>query len=349
MSASRRPSAPVRRAESRRPALPRWAALAVLSALALAPAVALAHAFAPALLDVREGPAGTEITWKVPTTLGEAPDLRPVLPDSCRRVTDASVEPVPQALVERWLVDCGPGGLAGSTLRVDGTTEVPMDVVARVELADGRAISAVLRDGARELELPTVAGAGAVTITYLRLGVRHILGGFDHLTFVLGLLLLVRSLGSLVRTITAFTLAHSITLALAVLGVVHLPSATVEAMIALSILLLAVELARPASAPQTLTLRFPWLVAFTFGLLHGFGFAGALSEIGLPPGDVPLALLWFNVGVETGQLLFVGALLVAAALLRRLRAGRLLDVWQRIAPWGIGGLSAFWVFQRLMG
>lgn len=323
-------------------------ALVAALVVALAPSQAWAHAFAPALLDVREGPTGTTVVWKVPATLGESPALRPVLPPACRPVTDATVEPVTQAMVERWVVDC-PGGLAGATIRVDGETEVPTDVVVRVELADGRSVSAVLRDGARELAIPAAQAGGAVTATYLRLGVHHILGGFDHLLFVLGLLLLVRSGWSLVRTVTAFTLAHSVTLALAVLGLVHVPPAPVETAIALSILLLAVELARPADAPPTLAARLPWLVAFAFGLLHGFGFAGALGEVGLPPGDVPLALLWFNVGVEAGQLLFVGALVAVAALLRRLRAGRLLVVWRAAAPWGIGGLAAFWVFERVLG
>lgn len=316
------------------------------AAALLAPALALAHAFDPVALHIREGASGTEVVWKIPAALGESPELRPVLPASCRPVTDAIVEPVPQGMVERQVVDCE-GGLAGTTVRIEGTTEVPTDVVARVELADGRSISAVLREGDRELVIPAAEVAGAVTSTYLRLGVRHILSGFDHLLFVLGLLLIVGNGWSLVRTVTAFTVAHSITLALAVLDVVHLPSAAVEATIALSILLLAVELARPPDAPKTLTARFPWVVAFAFGLLHGFGFAGALADVGLPPGDVPLALLFFNLGVEAGQLLFVGALVGLAVALRRLRAGRLLDVWQRAAPWGIGGLAAFWCIQRV--
>lgn len=319
--------------------------LLALVGTAVAPAAALAHAFDPALLHICEGATGTEVVWKIPAALGESPELRPVLP--CRPVTDATVEPVPQGMLERQIVDCG--GLAGATVRVEGTPEVPTDVVVRVELADGRTLSAVLRDEPRELVIPTLDDPGAVTSTYLRLGVHHILSGFDHLLFVLGLLLIVGSGWSLVGTVTAFTVAHSITLALAVLDVVHLPSAPVETAIALSILLLAVELARPRGAPPTLTARFPWVVAFAFGLLHGFGFAGALGEVGLPPGEVPLALLFFNLGVEAGQLLFVGALVVVAALLRRLKAQRLLEVWRQAAPLGIGGLAAFWCIERVLG
>jgi hypothetical protein len=183
---------------------------------------------------------------------------------------------------------------------------------------------------------------------YLRLGVEHILFGIDHLLFVLGLILLVGGLGPLMKTITAFTLAHSITLGLATLGVVRIPQAPVEAVIALSIVFLAAELVRQGRGETGLTARRPWLVAFAFGLLHGLGFAGALSDVGLPPGDVPSALLLFNVGVEAGQLAFVVAALALVRAVQSLPA----PAWRRlegVSAYAIGSLAAFWVMQRISG
>jgi len=186
--------------------------------------------------------------------------------------------------------------------------------------------------------------------TYLVLGVEHILLGIDHLLFVLALLLIVKGVGRLVATVTAFTVAHSITLGAATLGLVHVSSAPVEAVIALSILFLASELARQRAAGNpgdgaNLTQRFPWVVAFAFGLLHGFGFAGALSEVGMPQQAVPLALLFFNVGVELGQLLFIAAVFGFAWLVR-LSAVRVPAVWPRAVAYGVGSVAAFWVVER---
>jgi hydrogenase/urease accessory protein HupE len=200
------------------------------------------------------------------------------------------------------------------------------------------------------IEIATVPGSFAVAGAFLVHGVEHILGGFDHLLFVFGLLLVVRGGWMLVKTVTAFTLAHSITLALATLGVVHVSGPPVEAMIALSILLLAVEIVRSHRGQPSLTLRWPWVVAFCFGLLHGFGFAGALSEIGLPQRDLPLALFTFNVGVEIGQLFFVGAVLAARALLLRCRLPAFaLRIAQPAASYALGTLAAYWFFERVAG
>ena len=185
--------------------------------------------------------------------------------------------------------------------------------------------------------------AGPAAGGYFMLGVEHILFGIDHLLFVLALVLIVRGVGLLVKTITAFTVAHSITLALATLGVVHVPSAPVEAVIALSIVFVASEILRSRRGERGLTERAPWLVAGTFGLLHGFGFAGALSEVGLPANDIPLALLFFNLGVEAGQLAFVVVALGVIALLRRIR----LPEWAPILPpYAIGSVAMFWVIER---
>src|SRR6185436_2163723 len=185
-----------------------------------------------------------------------------------------------------------------------------------------------------------------VVRTYLTLGVEHILLGIDHLLFVLALLLIVKGVRRLVATVTAFTVAHSITLGAATLGFVHVPSAPVEAVIALSILFLASELARRrAGGSADLTERFPWVVAFSFGLLHGFGFAGALSEVGIPQQAVPLALLFFNVGVEIGQLLFIAAVFGFGWLVR-LSAVRVPAIWPRAVAYGVGSAAAFWVVER---
>jgi hydrogenase/urease accessory protein HupE len=223
-------------------------------------------------------------------------------------------------------------------------------VLLRVAYLDGSASNRRLTPEAATVTIPSRPSALEVVRTYLVLGVEHILLGIDHLLFVLALLLLVRGIGRLVATVTAFTVAHSITLGAATLGFVHVPSAPVEAVIALSILFLASELARRsvgpgAAAGANLTTRFPWVVAFAFGLLHGFGFAGALSEIGMPQEAVPLALLFFNVGVELGQLLFIAAVFGFAAIVRW-SAVRVPLVWQPAVAYGVGSVAAFWVVER---
>ena len=194
--------------------------------------------------------------------------------------------------------------------------------------------------------VPEAASGWEVARTYLALGVEHILGGVDHLLFVLALLLVVRGFTLLFKTITAFTVAHSLTLALAALGVVNVPGAPVEAVIALSILFLACEIVRTYGGQTGLTARYPWVVAFTFGLLHGLGFAGALAEVGLPQTAIPLALLFFNVGVEVGQLLFVVAALVVVGLIRRTRFAWPAWSWQ-VPAYGIGSVAAFWCVERV--
>jgi HupE / UreJ protein len=208
-------------------------------------------------------------------------------------------------------------------LAVDGLGD--RDVLVRVHFLDGRELTSVLRRGAPSLTMKAAPAVGA----YVRLGVMHILGGFDHLLFVFALVLLVKR--RLLLTLTAFTAAHSLTLALAVLGVVRVPQPPVEAAIALSILFVACELLREQPMAR------PALLAFGFGLLHGLGFAGALGEIGLPAGQVAAALACFNVGVELGQLAFV-ALLMLLPLAR---------VPRRVPAYAIGGLAAFFCIQRI--
>jgi hydrogenase/urease accessory protein HupE len=191
-------------------------------------------------------------------------------------------------------------------------------------------------------------GAFEVVRTYTLLGIEHILTGFDHLLFVLALILIVRGTRRLLVTITAFTIAHSITLALATLGVVHIPGPPVEATIALSIVFVAAEILRLRQGRESLASRKPWIVAFTFGLLHGLGFAGALAEVGLPQKSIPLALLFFNVGVEIGQLLFISAVFALTAAARRAWRGRPTPAWGgALASYVIGGMASFWLVERI--
>lgn len=193
-------------------------------------------------------------------------------------------------------------------------------------------------------------GRFEVARTYTVLGIEHILMGVDHLLFVLALLLLVDSRRRLLVTITAFTVAHSITLALASLGVLSVPGPPVEASIALSIVFVASEIIHARQGRPGLTQRYPWVVAFTFGLLHGLGFAGALAEVGLPPLSVPTALLFFNVGVEIGQLLFIAAVLafiwLSRQAVRRLGLPSVNGLW-RVVPYAIGGVASYWLFERI--
>ena len=249
------------------------------------------------------------------------------------------------AFFERWTVDC-PGGLKGQEIIVDGLRSTATDVLVRIAYRAGATQVARLTPEAPVLVVAEVQTGLEVAITYGMLGVDHIMTGFDHLLFILGLMLLIRDRWMLVKTITAFTVAHSITLAGAVLGYLSLPQQPVEAAIALSIAFVASELVKAQSGSRRLSEAYPWIIAFAFGLLHGFGFAGALKETGLPQVDVPLALLTFNLGVEVGQLLFVAAALIAfkavgAIVTVPIAQGRL------AAAYLIGTTSMVWLVMRV--
>jgi hydrogenase/urease accessory protein HupE len=310
------------------------------------PGLAEAHRLQPAYLEISEQNAGTfNVLWKRPLVGNKPMDIYPVFPKSCINLTDPVLMPSDAAALERWLLDCGAGGLANKSIVIDGLENTVTDTLLRVEMADGSMHTSVLRPDSPSFFVPEKPSKMQVAGSYLGLGVEHILGGFDHLLFVLGLLLIVRSTGLLVKTITAFTLAHSATLAMAALGFVHVPQTPVEAVIALSILFLATELAKQHRGEIGLTSKAPWLVALSFGLLHGFGFAGALSEIGLPQTDIPLALFFFNVGVEAGQLMFVAAVLAIQVLMKKINVKR--PIWVNQLPaYAIGSLAAFWFIQR---
>ncbi len=247
--------------------------------------------------------------------------------------------------IQRWQIR-HEGGLVGQTIHVDGIAGGATEVIVRVERQDGTSQTERLVPERPMFVVAAPTGAAEVAWSYLRLGVEHILGGVDHLLFVLALLLIVRGGKRIFVTVTAFTVAHSVTLVAATLGWVHVPGPPVEAIIALSIVFVASEVVHGLQGRPGLTARAPWVVAFSFGLLHGFGFAGALAEVGLPQTAIPLALLMFNVGVELGQLMFVVAVLAGWSLLARLPARRP-AWWPYVAPYAIGGLAMFWVIERI--
>jgi hydrogenase/urease accessory protein HupE len=274
--------------------------------------------------------------------------IHPRLPANCRTTTEPITLHTSDAHVERVTVNCK-GGLEGRAISIDGLAATMTDVLARSVRADGSVQVARLTPSAPGFIIEAVPGSLQVARAYTVMGVEHILGGVDHLLFVLGLLLLVRGTWLLVKTITAFTIAHSITLAAATLGWVHVPQPPVEAVIALSILFLASELAKQRHGHAGLMERYPWIVAFTFGLLHGFGFANALRQVGMPESDIPLALFAFNVGVEIGQLAFIAAVLGLFALAKRVNLTTPLEGYVRpAAPYAVGVLASFWFFERLM-
>jgi hypothetical protein len=305
-----------------------------------------AHKLEPAYLEINQQTTGTfNILWKRPLVGNKPMNIYPLLPAECSNLTEPVIRPLQSGAVERWLVDCGESGMINETIIIDGLPATQTDTLLRVQLIDGSMHTAVMRPASPTFLVPAKPSKAKIAGSYLALGVEHILGGFDHLLFVLGLLLIVRSAMLLIKTITAFTLAHSVTLAMAALGFVHVPQTPVEAVIALSILFLATELSKQRHGMIGLTSRAPWLVALCFGLLHGFGFAGALTEIGLPQMDIPLALLFFNVGVEVGQLMFVAAVLVVQFLIQKINVKW--PAWAEQMPaYAIGSLAAFWFIQR---
>ncbi|HEX7565485.1 MAG TPA: HupE/UreJ family protein [Bradyrhizobium sp.] len=309
--------------------------------------VASADDFRPGYLELRQQGAETyDVFWKVPA---QGDNMRlgiyVVFPADAVNLSEPRGTFHAGAYSERWRLK-RPGGLVGQTVRIEGLPSSITDVLVRVERSDGTAQVTRLLPSSPAFVVGPSAGAGEVARTYLVLGVQHILLGVDHLLFVLALLLVVKGVGRVVTTVTAFTIAHSITLAAATLGLVHVPGPPVEAVIALSIVFVAAEIVHGIQGRPGLTVRWPWVVALTFGLLHGFGFASALGEIGLPQNAIPLALFFFNFGVELGQLFFVGAFAMGALLVARV--GIPWPRWMELAPaYTIGSIAMFWVLQRV--
>jgi hydrogenase/urease accessory protein HupE len=330
--------------------------VAVFGLLACGAASAYGHETRPAYLEIKEMVGNRyEVLWKQPTMGEMAVRLVPHLSNLWLEDAPDSVVNESGFRIERWRGGHDPAhALRGSTVHIEGVDQTITDVLVSATLADGQEVRDILRAGHSSLVVTGLETQHRSVPAYLRLGIAHILTGFDHLLFVLGLVLLVKSRWQLLKTITAFTVAHSITLAASTLGWVRVSPAAIEALVALSIVFLALELVRTYRAGPvaheragTLAVRFPWLIAFAFGLLHGFAFAGSLAEVGIPQREIPEALLLFNVGVELGQLFFVGVVLTTLALLARLRAGY--PRWTRyLAPYAIGSLASFWFIQRLL-
>jgi len=317
---------------------------ALLVVVLAIPIAVRAHPLAPGLLELREGADGrTDVGWKMPLARPRGADLEPVLPASCRPLGPRAVAEEGGGVWTRWAVECGTGGLVGQQVGVAGPGSLALGAIVRVTLADGRLVQGVVSPAEPFLTVPPRPRALDVVSGYVHLGVAHILSGPDHLLFVFGLVLLAGTMRRLLETVTAFTVGHSITLTLAALGLVDLPARLIEVAIAASVLALAVELARPPA--PTFVRRRPWTMAVAFGLLHGLGFAAALREAGLPAGEIPLALLSFNLGIEVGQVLFVLGVL---ALWRA--AGDLpgrLPTWARRVPvYGMGSLAGYWWLER---
>jgi hydrogenase/urease accessory protein HupE len=306
-----------------------------------------ADIFKPAYLELRElGNDRYDVLWKVPA-LGTDRRLSVYVrfPAGTEDLSESQPFISDGAWVERWQIS-HPGGLVGKTVRIEGNATGVTDVIARVERLDGSSQVERLEAGAPQFEVRASAGTSEIAWSYTVLGVEHILSGIDHLLFVFALLLVVSGGKRIVATVTAFTVAHSITLVAATLGWVSVPGPPVEAIIALSIVFVAAEVLRAERGKPGLTARAPWIVAFSFGLLHGFGFAGALAETGLPQTAIPVALLMFNVGVELGQLIFVASVIAIGALSRYILTTR--PVWTiPAAGYAIGAVAAFWTLERV--
>ena len=319
-----------------------------LSLLLLLAVTAGAHESRPGYLQLTlAAEDSVELQLKIPALGAMRLGLYPNMPANCVAVDSPTRYIIDNAYTEKNTYQCD-GGLFGQAVSIDGLSTTLTDVLVRVGRQDGTEQIARLTPSSTSFVVEATPGALAVATTYLTLGVNHILSGIDHLLFVFALLLLVEGTRTLIWTITAFTAAHSLTLAAATLGLVQVPQAPVEAIIALSIVFVASEIVHMRHGNPGLTQRRPWIVAFVFGLLHGFGFAGALNEIGLPGQSIPMALLLFNLGVELGQLGFIGVVLLMYAALKQFihRSPQ----WANLVPaYLIGSFAAYWTIDRTVG
>ena len=312
-----------------------------------------AHQSQPGFLQLTQQDANRhaelwEVLWRAPIYFGKPHPASLQLPSNWKTVSPSTTRRLADSELHRHLVSVDEESIHGSVIRLPGLEATSTDVLLRVVFANGSNSTAIIKPSEPWVTIEGPRSAWQVAWDYTVLGVEHILSGIDHLLFVLALLLIVKGMRTLLITITAFTLAHSITLAAATLGWLWVPGPPVEAVIALSILFLASELVKVNRGQHSLTANYPWLVAFTFGLLHGFGFAGALSQVGLPQNEIPLALLMFNVGVELGQLLFIVLMLALIRTLHKIQYKW--PQWAHQLPaYGIGSMAAFWFVERLNG
>lgn len=313
--------------------------------------LAYAHEVRPAYLQIEQIEEGRyHVLWKIPATGMAVPKIYLGLPDNWK-VTQNEARLISNALIQESDYEVT-GKIHGGEITFDGLQNTIMDVLVTIKLLNGVEFSGLIKPETPSYTIPATASIWDVSKTYLVLGIEHILLGIDHLLFVMALVLITFGGWRIVKTITAFTIAHSITLSMAALGFVHVPSAPVEAVIALSILFLAVEMVHYVKGRRGLTMKYPWAVAFIFGLLHGFGFAGALTEVGLPQTDIPFALAFFNIGVEIGQLVFVIVLLAIIYLVNKYivdKRERSIKNWVKLIPaYCIGTISASWCLERII-
>ncbi len=309
---------------------------------------ASAHPLAPALLQLQETkPAHYDVLWRTSVTRTQQQDVSPQLPPDCIATSEPQITTEDgDAVVARWSVRCDTA-LMGRHITVQGLAQSGINVIVHIVGREG-VIDTLLSPDQPGFNVPKPEAQPPVFLAYLQLGIEHLLTGLDHLLFVAGLLLLVRRVRPLLLTITAFTLGHSLTLALASLGLIHVHQPLAELGIAISILLLAVEISRPAESPTSTLVRWPWLMAGTFGLLHGLGFAAALVDVGLPQSQIPLALLAFNIGIELGQLLVVSLLLAAAWGWQQQWKTPSKTVGRAGPAYLIGTLAGYWCWDRLI-
>ena len=314
--------------------------------LSLTPSLLKAHEIRPAYLQIIQvSETSYEVFWKVPSMGDAVPRIQPVFPKSFVIETLKNPNQIPGSVIYYYSLSSDES-LRGKELYIKGLNKTLIDVLVTITYLNDEKATFMLQADKDSQIIPGQTSSYDVVKTYTVLGIEHILLGIDHLLFVLALILITRGKWKIIKTITAFTLAHSITLSLAALGYVSFPGAPVEAVIALSIVFLAMEILKNLKGEATLTSRKPWIVAFTFGLLHGFGFAGALSEIGLPQQDIPLALAFFNVGVEIGQIIFV---IVVLLLLKILNLKKKWPAYvKKIPAYAIGSIAAFWMIQRIV-
>ncbi|MEP3275595.1 MAG: HupE/UreJ family protein [Stappiaceae bacterium] len=312
------------------------------------------HALEPGYLEIV--PFENErwqVTWRKPQVSGRAMEIDAVLPDGCNPRRGAGSRFDGRAYVSGWIMRCEPSIWEGKVF-IDGLESTATDVLVRFVPEPGATATTLrLTPDAPAADLPAAQTAWTILSSYITLGVDHILGGIDHLLFIFALILLIPDRRNLIWAITAFTVSHSITLVLSTLGWISLPTPPVEAVIALSIAFLAVEVVNKNNNHKTMMQRYPWLVAFAFGLLHGLGFASALQEIGLPQTEIPLALLAFNLGIEAGQLMFVACFLVAAFIIEKTKIAKTFpgSLFEKagtsLAGYMIGSLAAYWTIERV--
>ncbi len=324
-----------------------WRLISVTACVLLSVLFASAHEARPAYLELKEtAPGQYAVLWRTPVLAGMRLPVALSLPDGVNNVTEPTVEELADSVVERRSIDAGPKGLSGKRIEFPGLQLTIADVLVRVEMLDGRKWTTIVHPSQPWVDIAGSQTWLGVVATYVIQGIRHILFGADHMLFVLGLLLIVKDRWMLLKTVTAFTVAHSITLAIASLGYAEVPVVPLNAAIALSILFLGPEIVRSWRGQTSFTIRHPWVVAFAFGLLHGFGFASALTSAGLPHHELPLALVSFNVGVELGQLGFIALILALE------RSFQILEIcwprWVQALPgYTVGSLGAFWTVQRI--